>query len=105
MTLKPGARRDGRLFVNETPLYESQIAEVLAETGAAGQPFKAEVAERHLVLRILMDQAIFSDTIWTVEKLSRGIQSEFLARLGLEAQVQFVEPRSWPESGAGVAGS
>ena len=105
VTLKPGARRDGRLFVNETPLYESQIAEVLAETGAAGQPFKAEVAERHLLLRILMDQAIFSDTIWTVEKLSRGIQSEFLARLGLEAQVQFVEPRSWPESGTAGAGS
>jgi hypothetical protein len=42
-----------------------------------------------------MDQALFSDTIWTIEKLARNIQSEFLARLGVEAQVRFIEPRSW----------
>jgi phenylacetate-CoA ligase len=102
LLLKPGARLDGRLFVNEIPLYESQIAEVLAGTGAAGQRFKAEVSERHLVVNLLMSQAIFSDTIWTVEKLSRDIQAEFLARLGIAAHVRFVEPRAWETQARGA---
>ncbi len=94
-TLKPGARLDRRLRVNETPLYDGQIGAVLAQTPVARQPFKAEVSERHLVIYIRMDESFFSDTIWVIEKLQRDIQSEFLNRLGVEAEVRFVEPRSW----------
>ena len=44
--LEPGPRLDGRLRVRESPLYECQIAEVLAQTRAAGHRFHVEVAER-----------------------------------------------------------
>lgn len=93
--LKPGARLDCRLLVNETPLYESQIAEVLAQTPVAGLPFEAEACERCLVIRVQMIADLFSDTIWVIEKLRNDIQAEFLTRIGVEAEVRFVEPRSW----------
>lgn len=99
-TLQPGARTDRRLCVHEIALYESQIAEILAQTRVAGQPFEAEASERSLVIRIQMSTDLFSDTIWVVEQLRNEIQSEFLNRLGVEAEVRFVEPRSRGKSGS-----
>ncbi len=93
--IQPGQRLDQRLLINETPLYPSQIAEVLSQSLVAGRPFQTEVLERHLVVRILMTPEFFSDTIWVLEKTQRQIQSDFLSRLGIEAVVRFVEPRSW----------
>ncbi|MBN2505143.1 MAG: hypothetical protein JXQ71_00470 [Verrucomicrobia bacterium] len=97
--LKPGTRLDRRLHVNEIPLYESQIAGVLAQTRVAGQPFETQARERSLIIRVQMTSELFSDTIWVIEKLRNDIQSEFLSRLGVEADIRFVEPRSWPASG------
>ncbi len=90
--IKPGHRLDQRLCVNETPIYEGQIVQVLARTRVAGRPFKAKVCDRHVVLVIEMSEDLFSDTVWSIERLQREVQSEFLARLGIEAQVQFVGP-------------
>ena len=95
-TLLPGSRRDRRLLVNETPLYESQIAGVLARTPVAGRPFQLEIAERHIVVKIEMSPELFSDTIWFVERLQYEVASEFLARLGIEAKVRFVQPAPRP---------
>jgi hypothetical protein len=39
-----------------------------------------------------MCAALFADTIWFVERLQHEVEAEFLARLGIEAQVRFVEP-------------
>jgi phenylacetate-CoA ligase len=91
--IKPGPRRDGRLRVNEMPLYEGQIAGVLAQTEAAGLPFGLEVRERHVVVRIQMSERLLTDMIWPMEHLQRRIQSEFLARLGIEAEVRLVSGR------------
>jgi phenylacetate-CoA ligase len=90
LTLRPADRLDGRLLVNETPVFEGQIAEVLSQSGAAGHPFEVEVTEHRLVIRLAMTAGLFSDTIWVLEKLRHDIQSEFLARLGLEVEVRFV---------------
>ena len=88
--LQPGPRRDRRLRVNEMPLYENQIAAVLAHTQAAGLPFQVEVRERSVVIAIPMTSELFEDTIWTLEALRRKIESEFLDRLGIVAEVHFV---------------
>jgi phenylacetate-CoA ligase len=95
--LAPGPRLDRRLCVNEAPLYQGQIADVLASTKAAGHPFKVTVSERQILLAIEMSDDLFSDTVWHVENLQREIEAEFVTRLGVEAKVRFVEaPR--PES-------
>jgi phenylacetate-CoA ligase len=94
--LQPGPRLDRRLCVNETPLYESQIAEVLAQTGVAGRPFQIKISDRHIIITIEMSADLFSDTIWFIERLQHEVESEFLARLGIEAQVRFIEPPHQP---------
>lgn len=129
--LAPGARLDQRLCVNETPLYECQIANVLAQTKAAGRPFTvtlpvprevregnegtapasppsrpsrdASRAERHIVVAIEISDDLFSDTVWFIESLKHEIESEFLARLGIEATVRFVLPRFQTEADSAAA--
>jgi phenylacetate-CoA ligase len=95
--LQPGPRLDRRLLVNETPLYEKQIAEVLAQTPVAGRPFQIEISDRHVVVSLEMSPDLFSDTIWYIERVQREIETEFTARLGVEARVRFVQP---PPGGA-----
>ncbi|MCX5758403.1 MAG: hypothetical protein NTU83_07855, partial [Candidatus Hydrogenedentes bacterium] len=90
--LRPGDRLDGRLRVNEIPLYEKQIAEVLAQTPTAGHRFTLRVEERKVAIEIEMTNELFSDMIWPIMHLQRNIESEFLARLGIEAEVIFVAP-------------
>ena len=96
--LRPGPRLDRRLWVNEAPLYEGQIGEVLAQTRAAGQAFQVTASERGLVIALRMSDALFSDTVWHVENLQREIEREVAARLGVEAKVRFIEPRHPPEA-------
>jgi len=90
----PGQRLDGRLCVKESPLYESQIADVLARTKAAGQPFTVNVSDGRLVVSIEISNDLFADTVWVVEGLKREIESDFLARLDVVAEVRFVNPRA-----------
>jgi phenylacetate-CoA ligase len=90
--LRPGPRLDGRLYVNETPLYQGQIAQFLAQTSVAGRPFQIEICDRHVVLQVEMSSDLFSDTIWSIERLQHEVEAEFLARLGIEARLRFVQP-------------
>jgi phenylacetate-CoA ligase len=87
---KPSRRLDQRICVNETPIYEGQLAEVLARTRASGRPFQAQVCERHIIVSIEMSPELFHDTIFAIEHLQREIESEFFTRLGIEAEVRFV---------------
>jgi phenylacetate-CoA ligase len=98
--IAPGPRLDHRLYVNETPLYEGQIAEVIARTKAAGRPFTVTVTERAIVVSIEISDELFDDTVGFIESLTHEIESEFLARLGIEAEVRFVTPRSGTGAGA-----
>ncbi|MCX6906156.1 MAG: phenylacetate--CoA ligase [Verrucomicrobia bacterium] len=90
--LKPGPRLDRRLCINETPVYETQIAAVLAQTGVGGRPFQLHISDRQVVITVEMSPEIFSDTIWYIERLQHEVESEFMARLGIEAKVHFVNP-------------
>jgi phenylacetate-CoA ligase len=96
----PGPRLDGRLCIKETAFYESQIAGVLAQTKAAGRPFTVAVSDRQLVVSIELSDDLFADTVWVVESLKREIESEFLARLEVVAEVRFINPRSQTASDA-----
>jgi phenylacetate-CoA ligase len=97
----PGSRLDGRLRINETPLYQDQIAEVLARTKVAGQPFNVTVSERRISVSVEISDELFDDTVGFIEELTRQIESEFLARLGIEADVRFIPPRSHLHAGPG----
>jgi phenylacetate-CoA ligase len=91
--LKPGHRRDGRLRVNEMPLYEAQIAAILAQTRAAGQPFHVEILERRIIVSVEVRDDLFADTMRTLADLRQEIQSEFLTRLGIDVEVRYIGPR------------
>lgn len=93
VTVIPGARLDGRLRVNETPLHKQQIVEVLQQTPIAGHPFRIEVQERGILLLVEMTEDLLADTMWPIVGLQRQLQSEFLTRLGINAEVRFIEHR------------
>ncbi len=91
----PGERLDRRWRVNETPLYQSQITDVLAQTEVAGPLLDVAVRERQVVISVQLTEALFSDTIWRLENLQRKTEAEFLARLGIPVEVRFVgRPRA-----------
>ena len=92
--ITPGGRLDNRLRVAETQVYETQIAEVLEQTRAAGHEFTLKVADRRVLVSIAMTEELFSDMMWPIENLTRDIESEFYARLGIEAEVTFFSPRN-----------
>ena len=79
--------------MREAPLYECQIAEVLAQTRAAGHRFHVDVAERHVTIAIEMSSDLFSDVMWMLTDLQQEIQNEFKTRLGLDADIRLVMPR------------
>ena len=80
--------------MNERPLYAAQIAGVLAQTRAAGYPFHLDISERHVRVSLEITPDVFVDTMRALADLKYEIQSEFLARLGIEVKVQYVEPRN-----------
>ncbi len=90
--LQPGGWLDRRLCVNERPLYESQIANVLSCTKAAGHRFQLAAADQRVVVSIEVTETLLADTTQFVTSLQRTIESEILARLGVEADVRFVAP-------------
>lgn len=90
----PGARLDGGLRVNEMPLYREQIEAVLAKTRLAGQPFRLEIAERHITVAVEITDSLFMDEMRRFVDLRQDVQTEFLARLGVRAEVRYVAPGS-----------
>ena len=90
VVLEPGERRDGRLRVSEMPLYREQIAEVLGGTRAAGEPFEVEITDRKVVIMLRVTPRLFGDTIRVLGDLKREIEGEFMTRLGVEAEVQYL---------------
>jgi len=90
--LEPHGRLDGRLLVREAPVYENQIAEVMAQSRAAGHRYRIRAAERHLIIEIELTNALFSDVMWSLMGLQHEIQEEFKTRLGLETEIRLVMP-------------
>lgn len=103
LVIEPGPRTDGRLRVNETPLYACQIADILARTRAAGHPFEFDVNEERLVIYLAVTHDLFEDTMRTLVDLQREIQSEFFARLGVEAEVRYLEPADFEARRGGAS--
>jgi phenylacetate-CoA ligase len=95
--IQPGPRLDRRYRIKETMFYEAQVADVLAHTRAAGHRFQLEASERQLRVAIEISQTLFAGAISNVQDPKRDIESELLARLGLEAEVRFVEPQITPK--------
>ena len=98
--LIPGERRDGRMRVNEMPLYTSQIAEVLTHTRAAGTPFRVEISERGIVIGLRVTEELFPDVMADLVKLQQHVEREFATRLGIHAEVRYLEPYHFTPDGA-----
>ena len=90
--LQPGPRLDHQLRVNEITFYEGQVSEVLAQTRSSGHRFQLEIVEPRLRVAVEMSEGLFANTISSAETPQREVESEILARLGIEAEVRFVEP-------------
>jgi len=86
----PAARLDGRLLINEMPLFPEQIESVLDRTKVAGQAFQLHVSERGVVIEIEVSEDFFADEMRVLVDLKREIRSEFVVRLGIEAEVRYV---------------
>jgi phenylacetate-CoA ligase len=93
-TLVPGGRLDDQFRVNEMPLYQQQLQEVLAHTRARGQRAHLEVTAERVNIFLEVSEGIFDDIVATLEQIQLEIESEFLARLGVEARVHLVSPKA-----------
>jgi len=91
-TIIPGQRLDRQVLVNEMPLYEEQIREVLSHTSIANHSVEIEFTDRHIVLTLAVSDRIFDDLIRTLETVRLEVESEFLSRLGVEAKVKLISP-------------
>ncbi len=91
---QPGPRLDHRHQVREISFYETQVAEVLAQTRAAGLRFHLTPSERQLQIALEISEDYFASAMWPADDPKRSIEAELLARLGLPAEVRYVEPRS-----------
>lgn len=100
--ITPGAPIDGRVRVNEMPLYRWQIEEVLAQTPAAGHPFMLELSERGVSVAIRVSAQLFPDTVRKLEALRKEIESECFSQLGIRAEVSFLSPITFSFCVAGV---
>jgi hypothetical protein len=77
--------------------YEAQVAEVLAKTRAAGHRFHLEASDRQLLITIELSESLFAGAISPPQDPRRDIESELLARLGVEAEVRWSEPKFQPK--------
>ena len=100
--LCPGRRLDQRVLINEMPLYQQQLREVLAHTPAAGHPAEFEISDRRVVIALSVSERIFDDLVRTLQSVQLEVESEFLERLGVEAVVRLVSPNRTRAAGGGV---
>ena len=91
---QPGPRLDHRHQVREISFYETQVAEVLAQTRAAGLRFHLTPSERQLQIALEISEDYFASAMGPADDPKRSIEAELLARLGLPAEVRYVEPRA-----------
>jgi phenylacetate-CoA ligase len=96
--LVPGERLDGRLRVNEMPLYRSQIETVLQHTRLAGHPFNLTISDRKIDISIQVTRDLFPDTVREMEDLKSEITSECFTRLGIPARISYVAPGRAPRT-------
>lgn len=99
VVLAPIGRLDGRVRVNEMPLYRAQIEEVLAQTRAGGHPFILDIAEGRVAVSLKVTAKLIPDTVRQLESLREEIRSECLTRLGIRAEVAFLSPLEFDKHG------
>ncbi len=94
--LRPAGRLDQRVLVNEVPVYEQQIHEVLTHTAANGNPATIEITEDKVIVTLAVTSSLFDDRVRTLESVRLGTEAEFRARLGIEAEVRLVSMAPTP---------
>jgi phenylacetate-CoA ligase len=95
---KVTGRTDDMLIIRGVNVFPSQVEHVLMGTEGV-EPHYQIVVNREgnldtMVVRVEVSEALFSDEIKTLEKLSSKIQTDIKDLLGVTCKVQLVEPRS-----------
>ncbi len=97
--LQPAERLDNRLLVNETPLYRAQIQLFLEQMSAPNQEFQLEITDRKVIVNLVMNEKIFSDTMSGIANAKKELQSAFLLHFGIEVDIRYVDsPSGSPRS-------
>jgi len=99
--IQPGPRLDQQLRVNEIEFYTREVSEVLEQTRAAGNAIRLEAGERRLVVNVEMSERLFAKALTSPAESKREIESEIFTRLGIEAEVRYVQPKGRGEVGDG----
>ncbi len=99
---KPMGRTDDMLIIKGVNVFPSQIESVLLKMSNATPNYQIVVdrvgtTDTFEILVEISDD-MFSDTVKTVEELSKKISSDIQSILGIRAKIKLVEPKSIPRS-------
>lgn len=99
---KPMGRTDDMLIIKGVNVFPSQIESVLLKMSNATPNYQIVVdrvgtTDTFEILVEISDD-MFSDTVKTVEELSKKISSDIQSILGIRANIKLVEPKSIPRS-------
>ncbi len=95
-------RTDDMLIIRGVNVFPSQVESVLVNVQGVSPHYMLVVdrvnATDTLEVQVEMTEDSFSDTISSMERLSREIQEKLKSVIGITAQVRLVEPRTIPRS-------
>lgn len=95
-------RTDDMLIIRGVNVFPSQVESVLVNIHGVS-PHYMLVVDRvdstdQLEIQVEVTEEVFSDTVSTMERLSREIQEKLKSVIGLSARVKLVAPKSIPRS-------
>ena len=99
---KPMGRSDDMLIIKGVNVFPSQIESVLLKISKATPNYQIIVdrvgtTDTFEILVEISDD-MFSDTVKTIEELSKKISNDIHSILGIRAKIKLVEPKSIPRS-------
>lgn len=95
-------RTDDMLIIRGVNVFPSQVESVLVNVNGVAPHYVLVVdrvgATDQLEVQVEVTEETFSDTVSSMEKLSREIQEKLKSVIGLSARVKLVAPRTIPRS-------
>jgi phenylacetate-CoA ligase len=99
---KPMGRTDDMLIIKGVNVFPSQIESVLLKMSKATPNYQIIVdrvgTTDTFEILVEVSDDMFSDTVKTVEELSKKISNDIHSILGIRAKIKLVEPKSIPRS-------
>jgi len=99
---KPQGRSDDMLIIRGVNVFPSQIESVLLSLGYTA-PYYQLVVDRinntdQLEIQVELNEEHYTDTIKSLQQITRSIAEGIQSTLGISAKIRLVEPRSLPRA-------